>query len=99
MVEATDGDGVLVTDLAAERARLGVANVMRFAGRSAAYNAGLGGEMSAVFLVAKTNRLRGDVAMANRVLRQNDRGRRRSLDPDASLGARRNDAIILGGIA
>jgi hypothetical protein len=52
-MQATDWHGVLVADLAAERARLSEANVVRFARGPAAYDAGLGREISAVHFVAK----------------------------------------------
>jgi len=98
MVQATDGNGGLVADLAAERTRLSEANVVRFARRPTAYDAGLGREISAVFLVAKPDRFCGDatVAVANRLLRQNDLGRRRSIHHfHESLPVRRLDIIIL----
>ena len=64
MVEATNWDGVFVADLAAERARLGKANVMRLARRPAADDAGLGCYIFAVLLVAQANGLRRNAAMA-----------------------------------
>ena len=57
MMEATNWDGVFVADLAAERARLGKANVMRLARRPAADDAGLGCYIFAVLLVAQANGL------------------------------------------
>ena len=55
-------DAILVADLAAERARLGEANVMRFARRPAADNAGLRGYELAVLLVAQANGLPRDAS-------------------------------------
>jgi hypothetical protein len=52
-MESADGDGVFVADLAAERARLGEANVMRLTRRPAADNAGLRGHELAVLLIAQ----------------------------------------------
>ena len=40
MMDAADRNRVFVADLAAERSRLGEANVMRFGGRAAADDAG-----------------------------------------------------------
>ena len=57
MMEPADGDRVFVADLAAERARLGEANVMRFGRRPAADDAGLSGDELAVLLVAQANGL------------------------------------------
>jgi hypothetical protein len=96
-MQATDWNGVLVADLAAERAWLSEANVVRFARGPAAYDAGLGCDIFAVFPVAKPDRFCGDAAAAatSRLLRQNDRGRRRINRFDESLGARRLNIIIL----
>ena len=58
MMEPADGDRVFVADLAAERAGLGEANVMRFGWRPAADDAGLRGDELAVLLVAQANGLR-----------------------------------------
>jgi hypothetical protein len=58
MVEGADWDCVFVTDLAAERARLSKANVVRFGGRETADNAWLGGDEFAVHLVSQTDGLR-----------------------------------------
>ena len=60
MVEAADGNGVFVADLAAERTRLGEANVVRFARGPPAHDAGLGCDIFAVLLVAKPDRFDGD---------------------------------------
>ena len=54
MVDAADGDRVLIADLAAKRARLRKANVVRFGGRAAADDAGLRGDESVVLVVAQT---------------------------------------------
>ena len=62
MMDAADWDGVFVADLAAERARLGKANVVRFGGRAAADDAGLRGDEFAVLLVAQTDGLRRKAA-------------------------------------
>src|SRR5271167_5193098 len=80
VMEAADGDRVFVADLTAQGARLGEANVVRFAWRPAAHNAGLRRDISAVLLVAKPDRFCGHATAAttSRLLRQNDRGRRRS---------------------
>ena len=56
VVETTEWNRVLIADLAAERTRLSEANVVRFARRPAAHNAGLGREISTMLLVAKPNR-------------------------------------------
>ena len=53
VVQPTDWNGVFVADLAAKRTRLGEANVVCFARRPAAYDAGLGREISAVLPIAK----------------------------------------------
>ena len=58
MMDPADWDRVFVADLAAERAGLGKANVMRFGGRAAADDAGLRGDEFAVLLVAQTDGLR-----------------------------------------
>jgi len=100
-MEAADGNREFVADLAAERARLSEANLVRFAWRPAAHNAWLGREIPTMLSVAKPNRLGGHAtAMAtSRFLRQNDGGRRRSIHRfRESLAARRHDAIILCGI-
>ncbi len=52
MMESTDRDRVFVADLAAERAWLRKAKVVRFGGRAAAYDAGLRGDEFAVLLIA-----------------------------------------------
>ena len=64
MMEATNWDGVFVADFAAERARLGKANVMRLARRPAADDAGLGCYIFAVLLVAQANGLDRNTATA-----------------------------------
>jgi hypothetical protein len=92
VVQATKGNRVLVADLAAERTWLSKANVVRFARRPTAYDAGLGREISAVLLVAKPDRFGGDAkAVNNRLLQQNDEGL-------AVLAVARPHAIILCGI-
>ena len=63
-MDPADGDCIFVADLAAERARLGKANVMRFGGRTAANDAGLRGDELAVLLVAQTDSLRRDPTTA-----------------------------------
>jgi len=101
VVQATDGNGVFVADLATERARLGEADVVRFARRPAADDAGLGCDISAVLLVAKPNRLGGDAtaAVIDWLLRQNHRGRRRSIHRlHESLRAGGLDIVILCGV-
>ena len=55
MMEATDRNGVLVTDLSAESARLGEAEMMRLGWRSAADHTGLGGDELAMLLVAEAD--------------------------------------------
>jgi len=57
-MEPADWDCVFIADFAAERARLGEANVMRFGWGSAADDAGLGGDELAVLLVAQANGFR-----------------------------------------
>jgi hypothetical protein len=57
VVQPADRDGVLVAHLAAERARLGEADMMRFGRRSAADDTGLGHDESAMLLVAQANGL------------------------------------------
>ena len=57
MVCTAERDGVLVADLAAERSRLGEAEVVRIARRAAADEAGLGGHEVQVVLVALADRL------------------------------------------
>src|SRR5271163_2640209 len=98
MVQATDWNRVLVADLTAERARLGEANVVRFARRPAAYDAWLGCHIVAVLLVAQPDGFCSyAAATARRLLGQNDQGRRlRSIHCfRKSLSARRLDAVIL----
>ena len=56
-MEAADGDGVFIADLAAESARLGEANVMRLARRAATDDAWLRGDVLAVLLVAQADGL------------------------------------------
>ena len=76
-MEPADGNGVFVADLAAERTRLGEANVVCFARRPAAYDAGLGCHIFAVLLVAQPDGFCSySAATARRLLGQNDRGRR-----------------------
>jgi hypothetical protein len=75
-MEAADGDGVFVTELAAKRARLGIANVMCLARCPAAHDAGLGCDIIAVLLVAKPDCFGKYAATARRLLGQNDRGGR-----------------------
>ena len=58
VMEPADWDRVFVADLAAKRARLREANVVRFGGGPAANDAGLEGDKLAVFLVAQTNGFR-----------------------------------------
>ena len=57
MMEPADRDRVFVADLAAERARLGKADVMGFRGRAAADDARLRGDELAVLFVAQANGL------------------------------------------
>ena len=57
-MDPADRDRVFVADLAAERAGLGEANVMRFGWRAAADDAGLCGDELAVLLVAQADGLR-----------------------------------------
>jgi hypothetical protein len=94
VVQATHWNSVFVADLAAERARLGEANVVRFARHPAAYDTGPGREISAMLLVAKPNRLGGDAtaAVIDRPLRRHPS--HRFLE---SLRARRLDIVILCG--
>ena len=78
MMEATNWDGVFVADFAAERARLGKANVMRLARRPAADDARPGCYIFAVLLVAQANGLDRNVATARAVgPAVEDRGLRR----------------------
>jgi hypothetical protein len=100
VVHAADWNGVFVADLAAKRARLSEADVVRFTRSPAAYDAGLRRDVSAVLLVAKPDRFCGHstAAVSNRLLRQNDRGRRSIHRFGESRGARRLDEIILCGI-
>ena len=56
MMEATEGNRVLVADLSAERARLGESEVMRLAWRPAADHAGLRCDELAMLLVAEAYR-------------------------------------------
>ena len=65
MMDPTNGDRVFVADLAAKCARLREANVMRFGGRTATYDARLRGDESAVLLIAQTNGLRRHAATAD----------------------------------
>ena len=58
MMKPADWDCVFVADLAAERARLGEANVMRFGRSPTANNAGLRGDELAVLLIAQANGFR-----------------------------------------
>jgi hypothetical protein len=60
VMKSADGNRVFVADLAAERARLGEANVMGLGGCAAADDAGLRGDELAVLLVAQTNGLSGN---------------------------------------
>ena len=66
-MQATDWHGVLVADLAAERARLGKANVMRLARRPSADDAGLGCYIFGVLLVAQANGLDRNAGTARAV--------------------------------
>jgi hypothetical protein len=76
VVHPADRDCVFVTDLAAERARLGEANMMRFRRHSTADHARLRSDELAALLVAQANGLRGNTmtALAN-CSGQYDRGR------------------------
>jgi hypothetical protein len=77
-MEPADWNGVFVADLAAKRTRLGEANVVCFARRPAAYDAGLGREIPTMLPIAKPDRLcsHATSATTSRLLRQNDLGRR-----------------------
>ena len=75
-MEAADGNRVFVADLAAERTRLGEANVVCFARGPPAHDAGLGCDIFAVLLVAKPDRFDKYAATAKRLLGQNDWGGR-----------------------
>ena len=57
MVDTAHRDSELVTDFAPERAGLGKAQMMGICGRTAAHQAGLGGDELAVVLVAQTDGL------------------------------------------
>ncbi len=65
MMDPTNGDRVFVADLAAECRRLREANVMRFGGPTATYDARQRGDEFAVLLVAQTNGLRRHPATAD----------------------------------
>ncbi len=86
-MEAADGDRVFVAHLATEGARLGEANVVRFAGRPAAYDARLGREIPTMLPVAKPDCFCGHAtaAVTKRLMRQNDRGRRPRVTAEMAL--------------
>ena len=62
VMESADGDRVLVADFPAEGARLGEADVVRFARRAAADGAGLVCDEFAMLLVPQANGLGCDAA-------------------------------------
>ena len=57
VVDTAHRDSELVTDFAPERARLGKAQMVGICGRTAAHQAGLGGDELAMVLVAQTDDL------------------------------------------
>src|SRR5271165_2652988 len=76
VMEATDGDRVLVADFSAERARLGEANMMRLARPPAADDALLCGDELAVLLVAQADGLWGQPTTASLPGQDDRRGSR-----------------------
>ena len=58
VVDTAHRDSELVTDFAPERAGLGKAQMMGICGRTAAHQAGLGGDELAMVLVAQTDGVR-----------------------------------------
>lgn len=64
VMKSAYGDGEFVADFAAECARLGKANVMRFGRHPAADNARLQGDELAVLFVAEANGLRRNATTA-----------------------------------
>ena len=66
MMDTANWNRELVADLAAERAWLGEAQVVGICGRTAAHQAGLGGDELAVVLVAQTDGLGGYANAASR---------------------------------
>jgi len=61
-MQSTDRDRVLVADLAAKRARLGEADMVRFAWRATANDARLRRDELAVLLVSQADGLGGDAS-------------------------------------
>src|SRR6516162_6981217 len=57
MVNTAQRDRELVRDFPAQRPRLGIANMVSFAGLPAAYRAGLGGNKAQVFFVPRAAQL------------------------------------------
>ena len=57
VMDTAHWDGELVADFATERAWLGKAKMVGVCGRTAAHQAGLGGDEFAVVLVAQADRL------------------------------------------
>jgi hypothetical protein len=72
MMQSTDRDRVFVTDLAAKRAWLSEANMMRLGRRAAAHNARLGGDELAVLPVAHADSFCRDATGAIFSLLQQD---------------------------
>jgi hypothetical protein len=96
VVQATDWNCVFVADFAAERARLGKVDAVRFARRSAAHDVGLGREISAVLFVAKPDGPGGDAtAPISELRRKTDWDGRRS-SSIVSKSCSREDAIAFG---
>src|SRR5271163_2971769 len=60
VMQSTDRDRILVTDLAPNCARLGESNMVRLARRAATDNARLSGDELAVFLIAQADSFRCD---------------------------------------
>ena len=72
-METANGDRILVADFTTERARLGEANMVRFAGHPSADDAGLGCDKLAVFLVVQTDGFLGQATTTDgEPLRQSD---------------------------
>ena len=65
VMQSTDRDRVLVTDLAPNCARLGEANMVRLARRAATDNARLSGDEFAVLLIAQADSFRCDAMAAS----------------------------------
>src|ERR1700722_751013 len=82
VMQSTDRDRILITDLAPNCTRLGEANVVRLARRAATDNARLSGDELAVLLIAQADSFCCDATAASFwFLRQDDWRRCRGLHP------------------